>query len=73
MLLPAALCVPMGVAGAGAGRDRQLDDEHTANTLAAGARAGLRPLTPHQLVCSCDSGCSYDVRQCVRASARRKG
>ncbi|MGW6752831.1 hypothetical protein [Streptomyces sp. NPDC055006] len=39
MLLPAALCVPMGVAGAGAGRDRQLDDEHTANTLAAGALA----------------------------------
>jgi hypothetical protein len=37
MLLLAALCVPMGVAGAG--RDRQLDDEHTANTLAAGALA----------------------------------
>ncbi|MFC9609198.1 hypothetical protein [Streptomyces sp. NPDC056938] len=37
MLLLAALCVAMGVAGAG--RDRQLDDEHTASTLAAGALA----------------------------------
>ncbi|MFI8789425.1 hypothetical protein [Streptomyces sp. NPDC055105] len=37
MLLLAALCVPMGVAGAG--RDRQLDYEHTANTLATGALA----------------------------------
>ncbi|MFC5785700.1 MULTISPECIES: hypothetical protein [Streptomyces] len=37
MLLLAAPCVPMGVAGTG--RDRQLDDEPTANTLAAGALA----------------------------------
>ncbi|MCX5440745.1 MFS transporter [Streptomyces sp. NBC_00056] len=37
MLLLAALCVPMGIAGVGAGRDRQLDDEHTAHTPTAGA------------------------------------
>ncbi|MFF2247184.1 pentapeptide repeat-containing protein [Streptomyces sp. NPDC058142] len=39
MLLLAALCVPMGIAGVGAGRDRRLDDEHTAHTLTPGAPA----------------------------------
>ncbi len=37
MPLLAALCVPMGIAGVGGGRDRRLDDEHTAHTLTAGA------------------------------------
>ncbi|MFB6671366.1 hypothetical protein ACFCWG_03040 [Streptomyces sp. NPDC056390] len=72
MLLLAALCVPMGIAGVGGPGPPTRRRAHGEHPHPRSTRP-LRPPTPYQGVCSCDSGCSYDVRQCVRASARRKG